>query len=135
MSRAEVTGDFVREWQDRAESRPTIDVRRQPGARARIQERFIGAGISCAYIDGKTPLDERQRIFRALECGEVKVVVNIDVLTAGVNIPTVSCIIDARPTRSEIRLAQAYGRGLRAHPARMTASYLTTPEIRYASAL
>lgn len=39
--------------------------------------------------------------------------VNVDVLSTGIDLPFVSCIVDCSPTKSEIRHVQRLGRGLR----------------------
>ena len=54
--------------------------------------------------------------FRA---GETRVICNIGVLVAGVDLPMASCLIDARPTKSRIRYVQVIGRGLRTSPGKV----------------
>ena len=59
---------------------------------------------------------ERERIFRRFRVGEIRVIANVATMTVGVDFPMVSCIIDARPTRSEMCFVQTIGRGLRTAP-------------------
>ena len=59
---------------------------------------------------------ERERIFRRFRVGEIRVIANVATMTVGVDLPMVSCIIDARPTRSEMCFVQTIGRGLRTAP-------------------
>jgi superfamily II DNA or RNA helicase len=70
-------------------------------------------GIAAAHIDGTTPVAEREAILGRLKRGDLKIVSNVAVLTEGFDEPTVSCILWARPTLSEVVLTQAIGRGLR----------------------
>jgi len=70
-------------------------------------------GIAAAHIDGSTPVAEREAILGRLKRGDLKIVSNVAVLTEGFDEPTVSCILWARPTLSEVVLTQAIGRGLR----------------------
>jgi DNA repair protein RadD len=44
------------------------------------------------------------------------VICNVATLSVGLDLPMVSCIVDARPTKSEIRFVQTIGRGLRTAP-------------------
>ena len=50
-------------------------------------------------------------LFRSL-----KIICNIGTMTTGVDAPFVSCIILARPTKSEMLYIQIIGRGLRTNP-------------------
>jgi len=70
-------------------------------------------GIAAAHIDGTTPVAEREAILGRLKRGDLKIVSNVAVLTEGFDEPSVSCILWARPTLSEVVLTQAIGRGLR----------------------
>lgn len=81
----------------------------------KLYDRFADAGISSEYIDANTPREERDRIGRRLEGGEVDVVVNIGTLTTGVDWD-VRCLILARPTKSEMLFVQIIGRALRTAP-------------------
>jgi DNA repair protein RadD len=80
-----------------------------------LQERFIEAGISAAYIDCDTPMFEREEIFARFTAGETCVIYNVATLDTGIDLD-VRCIIDARPTKSRIRFVQTIGRGLRMAP-------------------
>lgn len=68
------------------------------------------------YMDGETPSDERAKTFAAFRAGRVRWLVNVGVLTTGVDLPFVSCIAMLRPTKSATLLRQCVGRGLRVHP-------------------
>jgi superfamily II DNA or RNA helicase len=81
-----------------------------------LQQRFIEAGIAAAYVDCFTDRLERERIFARFRVGDVKAICNVATLSTGLDLPMVSCLIDARPTKSEIRFVQTVGRGLRTAP-------------------
>ena len=74
---------------------------------------FNEAGIPSAVIHGGTPREERRLILKKLHTGEIQVVHNCGVLTEGFDEPTVSCIVNARPTQSAPLYQQMVGRGLR----------------------
>lgn len=67
-------------------------------------------------ISGKTPPEERERILRDYESGEVQFLVNCNVLTEGWDGPRTACVAVARPTKSRALYAQMLGRGTRLHP-------------------
>jgi DNA repair protein RadD len=81
-----------------------------------LAQRFNAMGIAAGYIDANTPREEREAIGERLRLGELKVVVNIETCTTGLDWPFVSCIQLCRPTKSAIRYVQIIGRGLRSAP-------------------
>lgn len=74
---------------------------------------FNDAGIPSAVVHGGTPREERRLILKKLHTGEIQVVHNCGVLTEGFDEPTVSCVVNARPTQSAPLYQQMVGRGLR----------------------
>lgn len=112
MDKPKLTADVVSTWLKLGENRPTLcfAVNR---AHARSLERdFQRAGVSVGYVDGDTERADRDAIRKAFESGDLRVVVNVGVLTTGVDWD-VRCIILARPTKSEMLYVQIIGRGLR----------------------
>lgn len=79
-------------------------------------EALRNAGITSAVISGETPREERARIFEDHRTGRVQVLSNCMVLTEGWNGPHTSCIVVARPTRSNPLYVQMVGRGTRTYP-------------------
>lgn len=113
MRQPKLVADVVQTWKQLGRGRPTL-VFAVNRAHARVlQEEFSAAGVFAAYIDGKTPDAERASIKAAMECGRTEVCVNIGCLTVGVDWPFISCLVLARPTKSEILYVQIVGRGLR----------------------
>jgi superfamily II DNA or RNA helicase len=55
---------------------------------------------------------ECERIFERFRAGETRVICHVATLTVGIDLD-VRCLIDARPTKSEMRFVQTIGRGLR----------------------
>lgn len=82
----------------------------------RMAGAFRTAGIAGEALDATTPGDERHAILARLQTGETRVLANVAVLSEGVDVPSVSCIVMATPTRSQVKYAQAVGRGLRTFP-------------------
>lgn len=69
-----------------------------------------------AYLDGKTKKDEREFILSEAKKGRFKAIVNVGVLTTGVDIPIIDCVVMLRATRSASLFVQSCGRGLRTFP-------------------
>lgn len=66
------------------------------------------------YIDGESSLKARENVGVAMsEINNVVVVASFGTFAAGVNIPSIQNVILASPTKSDIRLLQSIGRGLR----------------------
>jgi DNA repair protein RadD len=116
VNTAQLVGDVIETWQARGQNRPTLCYGVNRAHAEHLQQRFLEAGIAAGYVDGFTDRVDRKRVLRRFRAGEVKIICNVGVLTTGVDIPMVSCIIDAAPTQSEIKYVQTIGRGLRTSP-------------------
>jgi len=73
-------------------------------------------GVTATAVNGQSDLGEQRRVIRDFEAGQLQVIVNCDLYTEGVDIPSINCIVFARPTKSQIVYAQAIGRGTRPSP-------------------
>jgi ATP-dependent helicase IRC3 len=67
-------------------------------------------------IDGKTAPHVREEILADFGQQKFPVLVNCGIITEGVDIPAIDCLILARPTKSGVLLQQMIGRGMRLHP-------------------
>jgi DNA repair protein RadD len=112
MNRHPLVADIVRTWLKHGVGRPTLCFAVNRLHAQHIQQQFEAAGIRAGYIDCNTPSNERKEIRNRFKSSEFQVVVNVGVLTMGVDWD-VRCIILARPTKSEILFVQIIGRGLR----------------------
>jgi len=110
-----LTADIVKTWQRLWGRDRTLCFAVDLAHARQLQARFAGAGISCGYQDGGTPAVERAELRRRFQSGETRVVVSVGTMTTGVDLD-VRCISMAQPTKSEIKLVQILGRGLRTAP-------------------
>lgn len=78
-----------------------------------------GYGVSVAMVDGTTPSGERAKTLEAFQKGQVKYLLNIDVLTTGFDAPNVDCVTLLRPTMSPGLYYQMVGRGFRLAPGKL----------------
>jgi superfamily II DNA or RNA helicase len=113
MNKPHLVGDVVTEWKRLANGRPTMVFAAGVRHSRTIVDAFRAAGIAAAHLDGETPKPEREEILKRLADGRLTVVSNAMVLTEGVDVPVVSCIVLARPTKSKGLYLQMAGRGLR----------------------
>jgi DNA repair protein RadD len=78
-----------------------------------LRDRFLEAGIEAEHVDGETPEGDREAILERFKNGKTRVLCNVNVLTEGVDVPNIECVILARPTQSLTLYLQMVGRGLR----------------------
>jgi DNA repair protein RadD len=116
MDRSALVGDIVTHWHRLANCRPTVVFATSVGHSVHIRDEFKKSGVKAEHIDGSTPHDERDYILHRLSTGNVELVSNCMVLTEGWDAPAVSCIVLARPMKSEGLYPQMAGRVLRTFP-------------------
>jgi DNA repair protein RadD len=107
-----LVGDVIETWFVRGENRQTFCYGVNRAHAEHLQQRFLEAGVAAEYIDCFTDRADRERIFDRFRAGSTRVLCNVGVLTTGIDLD-VRCIIDAKPTKSEILFVQTIGRGLR----------------------
>jgi DNA repair protein RadD len=76
-------------------------------------ERMSNSIKDSAFISGKTPMKERDRLIKDFREGRTQVMFNVGVLTVGFDYPELDCIYLLRPTRSLRLYYQMLGRGVR----------------------
>lgn len=89
-----------------------------------VYREIEGAGIPVACIFGDTLQDERDAAIEAFKRGELRCIVNVNVLTTGFDAPHVDLIALLRPTCSPGLYVQMVGRGLRRAPGKTDALIL-----------
>jgi len=115
MNQKRITADIVQTWIEKGEDRPTLCFAVNRAHAANICDEFNRAGVAAAYVDGENSLDERDALAQEFRDGRHKIICNVGVMTTGVDLPFVSCLILARPTKSEMLYCQIIGRGLRTY--------------------
>jgi DNA repair protein RadD len=68
-----------------------------------------------AVVHGGTPKEERKRIIAEFRSQQIRVIVQVNVLTVGFDYPELDCLITGRPTASISWWYQFVGRGTRIH--------------------
>ena len=72
-----------------------------------------GVYETAAMVTGKTPANERDQILSLFKSGDIKFLVNVNVLTTGFDAPNCDCIVLMRATMSPGLFYQMVGRGFR----------------------
>ena len=116
MQKASLYGDMIGSYRKFADGLPTLLFCVSVKHSKEVCASFNQAGIPAEHMDASTPDCERGPIIARLEEGLTKVVCNVGILTTGVDIPAVQCIMLARPTKSSVLYQQICGRGTRPYP-------------------
>ena len=66
----------------------------------KIAAEFNSEGISAVEVDGTTSKEKRAVAVRKFRDKKIKILVNVNLFTEGVDLPNVDCVIMARPTAS-----------------------------------
>lgn len=70
-------------------------------------------GIESGFIIGEVPQSERIKLLNMFRSGSLKVLINHEILSTGVDLPNVNKLIITRPVGSAILYSQILGRALR----------------------
>ncbi len=70
-------------------------------------------GFDCGYLHSKLTEKEKEQVSSDFRSGKLSVLVNVEMMTTGVNIPEIDVIVMLRPTMSEGLYIQMVGRGMR----------------------
>ncbi|UZJ56303.1 hypothetical protein CBS101457_005623 [Exobasidium rhododendri] len=81
-----------------------------------LTEQFREAGIDARYLTGSTLISERKQLINDFGNGDFPVLINCAILTEGADIPSIDCVLLARPTLSRNLFSQMIGRGMRLSP-------------------
>lgn len=73
-------------------------------------------GIEASLVTAQTPINERMKLLKMHEQGEVEAMVSVGVLAEGWDNPQCNIIVHLRPTLSKVLWGQSVGRGLRSAP-------------------
>jgi DNA repair protein RadD len=82
-------------------------------------QRVLGErGHECGFVCGETLPFERAETLQRFKDGDLKYLVNVNVLTTGFDAPNIDCVALLRPTMSPGLYYQMVGRGFRLHPSK-----------------
>lgn len=124
MDTPTLIGDILQNWSRVCPNRKTIVFASGIAHSVHLAKGFNEIGVKAAHLDGSTPKPERDKIVAKFDGGKIQVLCNCAVLTEGVDIPSASALIFARPTRSLMLYLQVAGRILRPYEGKLDAIIL-----------
>lgn len=116
MGDNKVVGCIVSNWIQNADNKLTMALCVNVNHANQICNEFEQCGVGAEVVSANVPLEEREMIFQRMRDGITKVVLSVDCLTEGFDLPEVEVLINARPTKSLARWIQGAGRALRYLP-------------------
>lgn len=114
-----IVGDVVADWQKHGDNRKTIVFGSTIKHCEELCRQFIESGVMAAVFTSETKAPEREMLLNEYRKPDspLKVLISVEALAKGFDVPDVGCICDARPLRKSLSTAiQMWGRGLRSSP-------------------
>ena len=90
----------------------------------RVHQYALNMGLKSAVILGDTPTEERERNVERFGRGELNLLVCVEVITEGFDVPAIDSILILRPTQSLSLYLQMIGRSMRPAPGKRFALIL-----------
>lgn len=113
FGKSTITGSAAQSWRKYAEDLPTVVFCISVKHAEETSAIFNLLGHRAEIVTGKLDKNERAARLNRLKTGETKIIVSVDIISEGTDIPAVGCIILLRPTKSLALYLQQVGRGLR----------------------
>lgn len=114
-----IVGDVVSDWLKFGDNRKTIVFGATINHCEELCRQFINAGVMAAVFTSNTTTKEREDLLKEYRKpnSHLRVLISVEALAKGFDVPDVGCICDARPLRKSLSTAiQMWGRGLRSSP-------------------
>jgi superfamily II DNA or RNA helicase len=115
----QIIGNVVQEWLRHADGRKTIVFGATIAHCEALCAEFTAAGVMAACFTAETSDAERAELLKEFRLPNslLRVLISVEALAKGFDVPDVSCVCDVRPLRKSLSTAiQMWGRGLRASP-------------------
>jgi superfamily II DNA or RNA helicase len=110
---AQEAEQIVKSWLEHGEDRTTMAFTPDVASAQSLTAAFLAAGVTAECVTGTTSAAVRRDVKARMERRETRVRVDIMVGTEGFDLPAISCILMARPTKLLGLYTQMLGRGLR----------------------
>nr|WP_153368917.1 DEAD/DEAH box helicase [Candidatus Phytoplasma sacchari]KAB8122755.1 DEAD/DEAH box helicase [Candidatus Phytoplasma sacchari] len=105
--------EVVYNWKKYASDRQTIIFCTNLKHVNNLTEHFQRKGIKTEGLSEQTNFSKRKEILNSFRVGEIKIIINCNILIEGFDLSSVSCIMILRPVRFRTTFYQMIGRGLR----------------------
>jgi len=108
-----IIGDAVHQYKKHLSNKPAIAFCVDIAHATKVLQQFKKEGVKAELLTGSMKLDERDNVLNRLRSHKTHVVVSVDVISEGTDLPCVSGAILLRPTKSQALYMQQVGRILR----------------------
>jgi len=111
-----IVGDVVSDWHRFGDGRKTIVFGATIAHCEELCRQFINSGVMAAVFTSNTTTKERDDLLKEYRKPNsyLRILISVEALAKGFDVPDVGCICDARPLRKSLSTAiQMWGRGLR----------------------
>ena len=116
LEQAAAPAHVLAAYRQHAEGRKTVVFVPTVALAHRMAAVFRDAGVPAEAVDGTTPFEQRRATLDRFRTEDTRVLVNVGIVSEGYDEPSITCVIMATPTRSQVKYSQAAGRGLRPFP-------------------
>jgi hypothetical protein len=113
LDKPTITGDAIEHYQRFGRGCSAIAFCCTTTHAEHVAAQFRACGIRSHVVLGTTPVEEREQLIDDLGTGKLQVLVSVDVISEGTDVPSVGAAILLRPTQSEGLYLQQVGRVLR----------------------
>ena len=114
-----IVGDVVSEWIKFSPTRKTIVFGATIKHCEELCRQFLAAGVVASIFTADTQPHEREMLLSEYRKHDstLRVLISVEALAKGFDVPDVGCVVDCRPLRKSLSTAiQMWGRGLRSSP-------------------
>lgn len=95
-----IYGHVVKNYQRLANGKQAVVFTYSIESAKSIAKEFNDANITACELDGTTEINLRDKTVKRFRDKKIKILVNVNLFTEGVDLPNVDCVIMARPTQS-----------------------------------
>ena len=113
MDKPVIIGDAVHQYKKHLLNKPAIAFCVDIAHATKVLQQFKKEGVKAELLTGSMKLDERDNVLDRLRSHKTHVVISVDVISEGTDLPCVSGAILLRPTKSQALYMQQGGRILR----------------------
>ena len=100
----EIIGDVVTDWLKFGQNRKTIVFGATIKHCKELARQFLDAGVMAAVFTSETTAPERERLLREYSKRDstLRVLISVEALAKGFDVPDVGCVVDCRPLRKSL---------------------------------
>lgn len=111
--RSQIVGDVVRAYCQWGAGKLGVTFATDVETAGEMTMAYVNAGINAATLTGKTDDHTRRAMLRRFARRELDMIVAVDIISEGFDLPAIEYLGMARPTQSYALFAQQFGRSLR----------------------